>query len=187
MAKRDKKQRTETEVEPELNGNNGENDDSRSKKKLKKKNKRKEIPTVSMAVPASIIDNVPTLELATRVGYPSIQNSVIPSSFSIFLLSFNIIFPFQLAGQIARAATIFRINEVPKPSFRAFYIFLSFFFLCALINLLTLYLHQLFVLYLNLYVLVMCFLIILPPFSAIFTLIKLTIGTKTLHICLYRN
>ncbi|KAL9317401.1 hypothetical protein ACSQ67_013918 [Phaseolus vulgaris] len=83
MAKRDKKQRTETEVEPELNGNNGENDDSRSKKKLKKKNKRKEIPTVSMAVPASIIDNVPTLELATR-----------------------------LAGQIARAATIFRINEV---------------------------------------------------------------------------
>ncbi|ESW15212.1 hypothetical protein PHAVU_007G053900 [Phaseolus vulgaris] len=83
MAKRDKKQRTDTEVEAELNGNNGENDDSRSKKKLRKKNKRKEIPTVSMAVPASIIDNVPTLELATR-----------------------------LAGQIARAATIFRINEV---------------------------------------------------------------------------
>ncbi|KAK7357507.1 hypothetical protein VNO80_16795 [Phaseolus coccineus] len=83
MAKRDKKQRTDTEVEAELNGNNGDNDDSRSKKKLRKKIKIKEIPTVSMAVPASIIDNVPTLELATR-----------------------------LAGQIARAATIFRINEV---------------------------------------------------------------------------
>ncbi|QCE12023.1 hypothetical protein DEO72_LG10g3262 [Vigna unguiculata] len=83
MAKKNKKQTTDTEVEAELNGNNGDNDDSRNKKKLKKNSKRKKIPTVSMAVPASIIDNVPTLELATR-----------------------------LAGQIARAATIFRINEV---------------------------------------------------------------------------
>ncbi|XP_014524165.1 putative methyltransferase C9orf114 homolog isoform X1 [Vigna radiata var. radiata] len=83
MAKKNKKQTTDTEVEAELNGNNDDNDDSRNKKKLKKNKKRKKIPTVSMAVPASIIDNVPTLELATR-----------------------------LAGQIARAATIFRINEV---------------------------------------------------------------------------
>ncbi|XP_052188893.1 uncharacterized protein LOC127799172 [Diospyros lotus] len=62
------------------------------KKKKKKKNKReidrhdvgpREIPTVSIAVPGSIIDNAQSLELATR-----------------------------LAGQIARAATIFRIDEV---------------------------------------------------------------------------
>jgi len=92
MAKREKKQTTDTEVEAELNGNNGDNDDSRSKKKLKKKNKKKEIPTVSMAVPASIIDNVPTLELATRVGYPSIQNSVIPFSHSIFILNIPFFF-----------------------------------------------------------------------------------------------
>jgi len=92
MAKREKKQTTDTEVEAELNGNNGDNDDSRSKKKLKKKNKKKKIPTVSMAVPASIIDNVPTLELATRVGYPSIQNSVIPFSHSIFILNIPFFF-----------------------------------------------------------------------------------------------
>ncbi|KAG5128340.1 hypothetical protein JHK82_029175 [Glycine max] len=83
MAKKNKKQATEGEVEPELNTNNDDSDDSHNKKKLKKKNKKMKIPTVSIAVPASIIDNVPTLELATR-----------------------------LAGQIARAATIFRINEV---------------------------------------------------------------------------
>ncbi|XP_047181556.1 putative methyltransferase C9orf114 isoform X1 [Vigna umbellata] len=83
MAKKNKKQTTDTEVEAERNGNNDDNDVSRNKKKLKKNKKKKKIPTVSMAVPASIIDNVPTLELATR-----------------------------LAGQIARAATIFRINEV---------------------------------------------------------------------------
>ncbi|KHN02693.1 Hypothetical protein glysoja_015935 [Glycine soja] len=83
MAKKNKKQATEGEVEPELNTNNDDSDDSHNKKKLKKKNKKMKIPTVSIAVPGSIIDNVPTLELATR-----------------------------LAGQIARAATIFRINEV---------------------------------------------------------------------------
>ncbi|XP_077218597.1 methyltransferase C9orf114 protein isoform X2 [Tasmannia lanceolata] len=66
---------------------NGEN-----KKKKKMKNKKsqtqdaaqkKEIPTVSIAVPGSIIDNAQSLELATR-----------------------------LAGQIARAATIFSIDEI---------------------------------------------------------------------------
>lgn len=87
MAKKNKKHATTTttdaEVEPHLNADT--DDDSHVNKKLKKtkKNKKKKIPTVTIAVPASIIDNVPTLELATR-----------------------------LAGQIARAATIFRINEV---------------------------------------------------------------------------
>ncbi|KAL9264950.1 putative methyltransferase C9orf114 [Drosera capensis] len=59
-------------------------------KKTKKRKDREEklkskpsIPTVSIAVPGSIIDNAQSLELATR-----------------------------LAGQIARAATIFRIDEV---------------------------------------------------------------------------
>lgn len=67
-----KKQRltTDAETEPESNPINGNIDDSHSNKKLKKIKKNKtneEIPTVSIAVPASIIDNVPTLELATRV------------------------------------------------------------------------------------------------------------------------
>ncbi|PKI37489.1 hypothetical protein CRG98_042118 [Punica granatum] len=75
---------------------NGEFHDSEDRKKemKQKKNKKKrkseknvveskEIPTVSIAVPGSIIDNAQSLELATR-----------------------------LAGQIARAATIFRIDEV---------------------------------------------------------------------------
>lgn len=63
-----------------------------NKKKNKKKHKRDktgtdevgyESPTVSIALPGSIIDNTQSLELATR-----------------------------LAGQVARAATIFRIDEV---------------------------------------------------------------------------
>ncbi|KAJ8766343.1 hypothetical protein K2173_022402 [Erythroxylum novogranatense] len=81
-----KKKRSEEE--------NGVEIDSEKKKKKKKKKERKateieekkakeEIPTISIAVPGSIIDNTQSLELATR-----------------------------LAGQIARAATIFRIDEV---------------------------------------------------------------------------
>ncbi|XP_044498110.1 putative methyltransferase C9orf114 isoform X2 [Mangifera indica] len=89
-----KKKRTELEVEPqttsEYHGPQNELDLSNSaiKKKRKKRDKQNddasnEIPTVSIAVPGSIIDNAQSLELATR-----------------------------LAGQIARAATIFRIDEV---------------------------------------------------------------------------
>ncbi|CAI8604750.1 unnamed protein product [Vicia faba] len=85
MGKKKQRLTTDADAAPELDPINGNNDESHSNKKLKKhkKNKTIEIPTVSIAVPASIIDNVPTLELATR-----------------------------LASQIARAATIFRINEV---------------------------------------------------------------------------
>ncbi|XP_058769638.1 uncharacterized protein LOC131643441 [Vicia villosa] len=85
MGKKKQRLATDADAAPELDPINGNNDESHSKKKLKKqkKNKTNEIPTVSIAVPASIIDNVPTLELATR-----------------------------LASQIARASTIFRINEV---------------------------------------------------------------------------
>ncbi|KAF3457176.1 hypothetical protein FNV43_RR01833 [Rhamnella rubrinervis] len=75
----------ESEIEAEL-----VNGDSHKKKKKKTKRKFKGdddeaqlIPTVSIAVSGSIIDNAQSLELATR-----------------------------LAGQIARAATIFRIDEV---------------------------------------------------------------------------
>ena len=68
-------------VSSELNTNNDDSDDSHNKKKLKKKNKKMKIPTVSIAVPGSIIDNVPTLELATRVL--SIQDPPF-SIFSIF-------------------------------------------------------------------------------------------------------
>ncbi|TXG71991.1 hypothetical protein EZV62_000570 [Acer yangbiense] len=95
-----KKKRAELEPEPELvddretrneldpaNGDSNE----KTKKKKKKKKKRdkqnddasKELPTVSIALPGSIIDNTQSYELATR-----------------------------LAGQLARAMTIFRIDEV---------------------------------------------------------------------------
>ncbi|KAL6952571.1 hypothetical protein U1Q18_031193 [Sarracenia purpurea var. burkii] len=60
----------------------------KKKNKKKRENEKDEVeakatPTISIAVPASIIDNAQSLELATR-----------------------------LSGQIARAATIFRIDEV---------------------------------------------------------------------------
>ncbi|GAU14883.1 hypothetical protein TSUD_46760 [Trifolium subterraneum] len=89
MGKKKQRLNPDADAEPEPNPINNANneDDSHSNNKLKKKKNKKiktnEIPTVSIAVPASIIDNVPTLELATR-----------------------------LASQIARAAAIFRINEV---------------------------------------------------------------------------
>ncbi|EOY05605.1 OB-fold-like, putative isoform 3 [Theobroma cacao] len=93
-----KKKRAEVEAEPEPQTNNHTNPsllngDAHKKKKKKKKTKAEketnseakadEIPTVSIAVAGSIIDNAQSLELATR-----------------------------LASQIARAATIFRIDEV---------------------------------------------------------------------------
>lgn len=58
---------------------NGATDGAETRKKEKKKKKRnmerngvepKEIPTVSVAVPGSIIDNAQSLELATRVPSP---------------------------------------------------------------------------------------------------------------------
>ncbi|CAL1411401.1 unnamed protein product [Linum trigynum] len=104
-----KKKRAELETEPEPSTISAEKVDSDqefingdSNKKMKKKTKTKkveiergneeakeqgseakELPTVSVAVSGSIIDNAQSLELATR-----------------------------LASQIARAATIFRIDEV---------------------------------------------------------------------------
>ncbi|GJM94226.1 hypothetical protein PR202_ga10856 [Eleusine coracana subsp. coracana] len=53
-------------------------------------------PTVSIAVAGSIIDNAQSLELATLV----------PQALT------RALFLFQLAGQIARAVTVFRIDEV---------------------------------------------------------------------------
>ncbi|KAL8254949.1 hypothetical protein R6Q59_033170 [Mikania micrantha] len=78
-----KKKRDEAEAETHVsNGGSHEN------RKKKKKNKTRDgdnvtPPTVTIALPGSIIDNTQSFELATR-----------------------------LAGQIARAATIFRIDEV---------------------------------------------------------------------------
>lgn len=77
-----KKKRTDPEADTELSGpqNEGEHangDTHKMKKKLKKEEKKrklkmkddeaKEIPTVSIAVPGSIIDNAQSYELATRV------------------------------------------------------------------------------------------------------------------------
>ncbi|CAL1396836.1 unnamed protein product [Linum trigynum] len=109
-----KKRRAEVETEPELpeaatvsaakadsdqgfiNGDSNKKTKKKKKKKTRnieneggdeketeRENGAKELPTVSVAVSGSIIDNAQSLELATR-----------------------------LAGQIARAATIFRIDEV---------------------------------------------------------------------------
>ncbi|KAF9673906.1 hypothetical protein SADUNF_Sadunf10G0072600 [Salix dunnii] len=97
MGKKQKRAEAETEAETvendkaenELDLANG--DPYKKKRKGRTRNKErnesdkeaKEIPTVSIAVSGSIINNAQSLELATR-----------------------------LAGQIARAATIFRIDEV---------------------------------------------------------------------------
>ncbi|KAJ9556863.1 hypothetical protein OSB04_011477 [Centaurea solstitialis] len=92
-----KKKRDEVDSEPHaLSHSNGGSHEKRKKKKNKKieeEQKKKKLlvddddvittPTVSIALPGSIIDNTQSFELATR-----------------------------LAGQIARAATIFRIDEV---------------------------------------------------------------------------
>ncbi|XP_030975683.1 putative methyltransferase C9orf114 homolog [Quercus lobata] len=113
MAKKKKRARAEAEAESESQPEpqpqpqpqpqnevelvvNGDSHDSEKKKKKKKQKKQhnkadndheeeeaKEIPTVTIALAGSIINNAQSLELATR-----------------------------LAGQIARAATIFRIDEV---------------------------------------------------------------------------
>lgn len=66
-----------------VNGYSCEEEKKKKKKKRKEAQKENQAPTVSIAVAGSIIDNTQSLELATR-----------------------------LAGQIARAATIFRVDEV---------------------------------------------------------------------------
>ncbi|KAL8100241.1 uncharacterized protein LOC141683359 [Apium graveolens] len=89
MAKKKKRDDSE-QLHNEPSCANGNSDDKTEVKKKKKKHKEeeksiglKEKPTVSIALPGSIIHNAQTLELATR-----------------------------LAGQIARAATIYRIEEI---------------------------------------------------------------------------
>ncbi|XP_047335122.1 putative methyltransferase C9orf114 [Impatiens glandulifera] len=98
MGKKTKRESSEPIEEDEPDLSNGCSLDTKLKKKKTKKHKKgiienenekenthkpNETPTVSIALPGSIIDNAQSLELATL-----------------------------LAGQIARAATIFRINEV---------------------------------------------------------------------------
>ncbi|KAL4556539.1 hypothetical protein LXL04_039195 [Taraxacum kok-saghyz] len=89
-----KKKRDEVDAEPQVlnHGNDGSHDTKKKKKnKTIEKEQKKALvddvdittPTVSIALPGSIIDNTQSFELATR-----------------------------LAGQISRAATIFRIDEV---------------------------------------------------------------------------
>ncbi|KAK2969452.1 hypothetical protein RJ640_011349 [Escallonia rubra] len=80
--------KVDTEIEF-VNGHSHKEDDKKKSKKKKKREKEqngvqlKERPTISIALPGSVIDNTQSFELATR-----------------------------LAGQIARAATIFRIDEI---------------------------------------------------------------------------
>lgn len=87
-----KKREYEAVGQNDLSSVNGASQSSEKQRKKKKKTKEQlkdvesaanEMPTVSIAVPGSIIDNAQSLELATR-----------------------------LAGQVARAATIFRIDEI---------------------------------------------------------------------------
>ncbi|KAJ8446458.1 hypothetical protein Cgig2_010080 [Carnegiea gigantea] len=86
--------RSQADDQPGTNGDGGGSEKTKKKKKKKKTqdvedkengkaDSEKIIPTVTIAIPASIIDNAQSLELATR-----------------------------LAGQIARAATIYRVNEI---------------------------------------------------------------------------
>ncbi|KAI5650570.1 hypothetical protein M9H77_36575 [Catharanthus roseus] len=84
----DDAENNDTKNEPgELHLPNGESSEKKKKKKKRQEEQKggdsNETPTVSVAVPGSIIHNAQSLELATR-----------------------------LAGQIARAATIFRVDEV---------------------------------------------------------------------------
>ncbi|KAF3795378.1 putative methyltransferase [Nymphaea thermarum] len=113
----------------------GEHKRRKKAKKMKKERTAPEegtsfhLPTVSIAVCGSIIDNAQSLELATRVCMhstalrfllfaPKIRER--EAIFLLFLPRFllHVICPEsavclpQLAGQIARAATIFRIDEV---------------------------------------------------------------------------
>ncbi|KAK4388542.1 putative methyltransferase C9o [Sesamum angolense] len=90
MGKKEKREREQNDV----SAANGDSESQEKHRKKKRKNREKveepqneavlatDIPTVTIAVPGSIIDNAQSLELATR-----------------------------LAGQLARAATIFRIDE----------------------------------------------------------------------------
>ncbi|CAM8915084.1 unnamed protein product [Rhodiola kirilowii] len=83
-------------------------DDDKKKQKKKKRVKKEEeggedglkgVPTVSIAVAGSIIDNAQSLELATRRLGLDLKRA--------FMMFFS-----ELASHIARAATIFRIDEV---------------------------------------------------------------------------
>jgi hypothetical protein len=83
MAKKKKRARAESESQPELDADNVKKPEpqnevelvheAKKKKKKKKQNNKadndeaKLTPTVSIAVPGSIIDNAQSLELATRV------------------------------------------------------------------------------------------------------------------------
>ncbi|KAK9161188.1 hypothetical protein Syun_007529 [Stephania yunnanensis] len=87
MAKKKKRRDSATYGEEEEELHNQDNGATENNKKIKRNEeqntKKSRIRTVSIAVPGSIIDNAQSLELATR-----------------------------LAGQIARASTIFRIDEI---------------------------------------------------------------------------
>ncbi|XP_021861662.2 uncharacterized protein [Spinacia oleracea] len=86
-AEQHQKQQEESPLKSTTELINGDIDSSEAKRKKKKRKKEqqksKTIPTVSIAIPSTIIGNAQSHELATR-----------------------------LAGQIARAATIYRIHEV---------------------------------------------------------------------------
>lgn len=143
-----KKRRNDSDANTQLKVPQNEyeliNDEAQNtKKKLQKKkeaHKTKEIPTISIALPGSIIDNTQSYELATRVcffffyllflsllwnytelGIPAFSLTTQrwklyfffkTPMFYIYWFFIVFLFFFQLAGQIARAATIFRINEV---------------------------------------------------------------------------
>jgi len=106
MGKKQKRAEAETEAE-RIENDKAENEleltngDSHKKKKKRRRNKErderdkeaKEIPTVSIAVSGSIINNAQSLELATRVLYPlyfsiSIFSSIFNCfNFSVFVFS----------------------------------------------------------------------------------------------------
>ena len=112
--KKQKRKKRKDAIEDDCGAATAEEGTPHEKKKQKQRKdggEWEEKPTVSIAVAGSIIDNAQSLELATMVrtpthyGGPVITILAAPKLKRASLL-------FQLAGQIARAATVFRIDEV---------------------------------------------------------------------------
>jgi hypothetical protein len=113
-----KEKKTKRKDTTEHHGGEAEEEAVIEKKKKKKnhtseKGEPKRKPTVSIAIAGSIIDNAQSLELATLVSthphlllpFPCISCATDAYNSGAPLL-------FQLAGQIARAAAVFRIDEI---------------------------------------------------------------------------
>ena len=101
-----------------LNGDAQKKKKSKEEKETNSKAKAEEISTVSISIASFIIDNAQSLDLATRVSNLCFYLLFLPfllfffEKKNILKFLFGFSFFFHLVSQIARAATIFQINEV---------------------------------------------------------------------------